>query len=956
MPQQKPNMKRAGWIFILAVLLPVLALAALALRAARNERAFLERQREEIARAQVALIVRDAESELAQMRQEFMAIYREVDFNTRDAAAIEFGCREFKKSHPFARLIFVLDRDGTILWTFAPPSDAPVVAGRAQPALVLSGFVSGADRGTIELTLTGGTLTLAGVQFDLSFNPTAMAAAAFRRDAHGALSAHNLRAASATEAWVENNSSRGLTLTNAGIILLGGDLAAGALTNTAGAIVMKSLGTAPQIVVGSGGALITQSAAPAMFFNTATVTASSGESIGDDVGSISALAETRRLGNLRLGVNRGNEGAGIVNSGSMDVQPSAETSGAPRLREAAATLTFAARAAAQSALPARPLEQQGLGAAREKTEHEFRKSDAPREEKRQAAARAAPPPPPRQQQQPAQQQQQDPQQPQQPQLQIADEAAIFRQREQQFLWNRDTITAYLRAEQNPKQSALSTSKPAQKTPPKSEAPAAAQPRVAEKPLSAPTPTSPVARPAPPPPVVGNELAKAATPDLGGETRDRDQPATLPHPEPAAPPAELEKTAPDYAQHAVPVETKLQPQLPANVSGFNAPVIAVPASFQDFIALGQHYIPRVTDNQLSLLLYARDPDVPDRIVGCEVNLDELKARLQKRLASRGWAADMCAAILDDRIRPVALSLQNFTTDFRRPLVSEPLSEALPHWEAAIYSTRPAQLASTARWVSWTVALLVLTCLAVIFVGLLLVWREAARERRLAQQKADFVTNVTHELQTPLANIRLFSEMLGSGGAPPEKQNQYANVLVAESERLSRLINNVLDFARSGEQRRRSYQMQWTDAGAFVGEIVEMQRPRLENNGFTVTTELPDASLTVNADREALTLAVLNLISNAEKYSGDRKEIAVRARQVGNQVEIAVLDRGVGVPAAERERIFEPFYRAHDQLNSGTSGAGLGLTLARRIARDHGGELRYAPRDGGGSEFVMSLPLV
>lgn len=557
------------------------------------------------------------------------------------------------------------------------------------------------------------------------------------------------------------------------------------------------------------------------------------------------------------------------------------------------------------------------------------------------------------QQQPPQQQQQAQQQ--QQQQQISDEAQRFREREQGFFGNRDTITAYLRAEQAKTQtqsaSRLNARQLAQ-LPTKDAAPQEEQARRKE---IAPQPAAPA-------PLINIEsvgrIVTELTPTPPPPMKGGDSRADAPHARPAEPAARTgaEKMTGDYAQIAVPVETRLQPQLAAKSETYNAPVVAVPASFQDFIALGQHYIPRVSDNKLSLLLYARDPDLPDRIVGCEVDLDELKSRLQRRLAARGWAADVCAAILDDKIRPVALSLENFATDFRRPLVSEPLSEALPHWEAAIYAARPDRIASAAVWVSWTVALSVLTCLVVILIGLLLVWREAARERRLAQQKADFVTNVTHELQTPLANIRLFSEMLGSGGAPPEKQNQYANVLVAESERLSRLINNVLDFAKSGEQRRRSYQMRLTDAGAFVGEIVEMQRPRLENSGFTVTTELPDASLTINADREALTLALLNLISNAEKYGGDRREITVRARRSGNQIEIAVLDRGIGVPASEREKIFEPFYRAHDQLNSGTSGTGLGLTLARRIARDHGGELRHVPRDDGGSEFVMTLPLV
>src|SRR5437899_3200780 len=120
MKRLSANMKRAVWIFLLAVLLPVLALAALALRAARHERAFLERQLEESARAQAALVVSDTEAELGDLREQFAGIYRVADFMTTDNAALEKACREFQRQHPFARLIFVLDSDGTILLTVAP--------------------------------------------------------------------------------------------------------------------------------------------------------------------------------------------------------------------------------------------------------------------------------------------------------------------------------------------------------------------------------------------------------------------------------------------------------------------------------------------------------------------------------------------------------------------------------------------------------------------------------------------------------------------------------------------------------------------------------------------------------------------------------------------------------------------------------------------------------------------
>jgi signal transduction histidine kinase len=168
--------------------------------------------------------------------------------------------------------------------------------------------------------------------------------------------------------------------------------------------------------------------------------------------------------------------------------------------------------------------------------------------------------------------------------------------------------------------------------------------------------------------------------------------------------------------------------------------------------------------------------------------------------------------------------------------------------------------------------------------------------------------------------------------------------------------VLDFSRI-ERGEKKYNFAKCDLVAVVQETVETYRPHLEANGFKIECALPESPLFVNGDRDALAQIVVNLLSNAEKYSNDRKAVRVEARQQSQplpHVEVSVLDRGLGVPKGSEEKIFEQFYRAHDSLSSGIQGSGLGLTLARQIARAHGGDVVCEPREGGGSCFTLRLP--
>jgi len=206
--------------------------------------------------------------------------------------------------------------------------------------------------------------------------------------------------------------------------------------------------------------------------------------------------------------------------------------------------------------------------------------------------------------------------------------------------------------------------------------------------------------------------------------------------------------------------------------------------------------------------------------------------------------------------------------------------------------------------------------------------------------------------------MFSELLAEGRVvEPEKRQSYLNIITAEASRLTRLINNVLDFSRM-ERGEKKYNFQRCDLVDLVRETVETYRPHLESNGFRVQATWPESAVMINGDRDALAQVVVNLLSNAEKYSHGRKEIAVEVGSVQEplpHVEVRIMDHGTGVPRGCEERIFEQFYRAHDSLSSGIQGSGLGLTLARQIARAHGGDVVYRPREGGGSCFTLRLPV-
>jgi signal transduction histidine kinase len=247
------------------------------------------------------------------------------------------------------------------------------------------------------------------------------------------------------------------------------------------------------------------------------------------------------------------------------------------------------------------------------------------------------------------------------------------------------------------------------------------------------------------------------------------------------------------------------------------------------------------------------------------------------------------------------------------------------------------------------------LSVTLFGAYLLWRDVRREVLLAEMRSQFVSSVSHELKTPLTAIRMFAETLRLGRAKDTAtQMEYLDTIVNESERLTRLLNNVLDFSKI-EQGKRTYH----PCPASLPEIVRttaraMEYP-LKQQGFVLDVRIDESLPQIRVDRDAIEQAVLNLLSNAMKYSGESRWIELRLRREDDYAIIQVIDRGVGIDPKDQARIFEKFYRVPTRENQSLPGTGLGLSLVAHIAKAHGGSVRVESAPGEGSTFSIILPL-
>jgi signal transduction histidine kinase len=246
------------------------------------------------------------------------------------------------------------------------------------------------------------------------------------------------------------------------------------------------------------------------------------------------------------------------------------------------------------------------------------------------------------------------------------------------------------------------------------------------------------------------------------------------------------------------------------------------------------------------------------------------------------------------------------------------------------------------------------LALAAFGAYLLWRDVRRELRLAELRSEFVSSVSHELKTPLTAIRMFAETLRMGRpADPARRDEYLDTIVNESERLTRLLNNVLDFTRI-ESGRKIYQFASHDLESIARTAARTMHYPLARQGFELLVDVDEGIPPVLGDADALEQAILNLLANALKYSGDARKVELRLSRDETHAVISVRDWGIGIAPVEHRRIFDKFYRVSRPENRLIPGTGLGLTLVDHIVRSHRGRVEVDSEPGAGSTFRIHLP--
>jgi signal transduction histidine kinase len=321
---------------------------------------------------------------------------------------------------------------------------------------------------------------------------------------------------------------------------------------------------------------------------------------------------------------------------------------------------------------------------------------------------------------------------------------------------------------------------------------------------------------------------------------------------------------------------------------------------------------------------------------------------------------------DTIRRSALSESNtfsYEIEISTAQLSEPVDQGLrysssltPWFPDVVFHISPededliSDLVRRRRWIFGISSILLLLAM---LLGVVLIMRDIRREKHLARLRSDFISNVTHELKTPLTSIRMYAESLlmgriGSGTS----RNSYLSIVISESERLKRMINNILEFSKMEKARQQVHPVIANLSKILSSSIQELNYWMKERH-FNLLTEI-DTKIMVRVDPDKLQQVYTNLLNNAVKYSEDQTTIRIRLYKNSNSIITEIEDQGRGIPEDQLNRIFEEFYRVESEDHGNIAGTGLGLTVAREIIEAHGGKIKVESKIGIGSKFSVILP--
>ena len=367
-----------------------------------------------------------------------------------------------------------------------------------------------------------------------------------------------------------------------------------------------------------------------------------------------------------------------------------------------------------------------------------------------------------------------------------------------------------------------------------------------------------------------------------------------------------------------------------------------------------WIPWYVENQMYMIGWVRLAE-SGLVYGVELEIMTLLSRLLSMFPPLSDVPGGMAFTLNDGHGRILHQVgAEVPESVKNPMTTVVLVPHLPHWQLSAYLIdEREQKSAVSGFILLSGLLLAIFVIAILSGGALLTW-QALRNHKESLQKTSFVSNVSHELKTPLTSIRMYAELLNEGRVSDElKKKDYLRIIVEESQRLTRLVNNVLDFSRL-EQGRKKYRLESIALIPLVEDVLESQRLRFETAQVGLFGSWSEDGVTAKADRDALEQVLINLLDNSLKYaaSGQRVDVGIEVDHSGCR--ILVSDRGPGVPKSQRDKIFKKFHRVDDSLTAFQPGSGLGLSISLKLMRGMGGNLNYQARTGGGSRFIVFLP--